>query len=758
VTVASGATLGGAGQIARDLSVSGTIAPSAIGDSGVLRTNSTSFLSGGRLSLDFRGATPGEGAGFHDQLDVTGAVTIDAAATLALVPHSGFTAAAGQAYVIVKNDGVDAIVGTFQGLPEGASIATYFSGVIGTITYRGGDGNDIAILTPAYSTSVALDGAGNLVITDIDGGTSNDSLTIRADAASGRYLIGDPDKSFTSNVPGSTGNGTNQIAIPFSAVTGGTIQFETLAGDDAVTIDYALGAFPKPIVVNAGAQSTADVLTIANATLTNATLRLTGAGAGSIDADDNGAADVSYTGLELSWLSASVVNLTLDVVSPNTVDAVIRDYSGAGDAGHSELAFTGHSAVDARFKSPTGSLTLLTHGGATTTLSGFDSGFAPTTLTLSDSSATRSDLKLVAGERIPNSTAVSLVGQAALDLNGFVETIGALTGTGIVDNRAGGPATLQVTVASGSSTFGGTLRDTGGDLAINKLGAGTWVLSGASSSLSGATTVVGGTLQLNGSLPSSAVTVRSGATLTGAGGTGRVTVDAGGVHAPGSGVGVVNIAGNYVMNGELRVDVGFGGSGGAGVGFDQVRVVGTVTIGAAATLTANYLGSAGSFLSSNIGAISFVDNDGADAIVGTFSNDTVAIDGKQLTITYEAFDGNNVGLRTDQLDHGDAPSSYGDASHRSGGPRLGARVDIESEAAAGSGATGDDGSLGAAAAGSASGDDEDGVQFLVSSLPVSATSSTRAAVAVELQNAASALLDAWFDFNQDGDWEDPGEQ
>src|SRR3989304_1957841 len=113
-----------------------------------------------------------------------------------------------------------------------------------------------------------------------------------------------------------------------------------------------------------------------------------------------------------------------------------------------------------------------------------------------------------------------------------------------------------------------------------------------------------------------------------------------------------------------------------------------------------------------------------------------------------------------ELDFGDAPtaaqsgfiSSYptttlaNGARHIIGGPRLGANVDLHSDGQATANADGDD----------TSGvpDDEDGVTF-VSPLRLG----NIATVSINLQNPGSTnKLDAWIDFNRDGDWNDPGEQ
>src|SRR5205814_1972187 len=85
-------------------------------------------------------------------------------------------------YMIIKNDGSDSITGTFNGLPEGATI-TAPNGRTFKITYQGGDGNDVVLfnntapvanndsVTTAEDTSVS----GNVLANDSD--VENDSLT-----------------------------------------------------------------------------------------------------------------------------------------------------------------------------------------------------------------------------------------------------------------------------------------------------------------------------------------------------------------------------------------------------------------------------------------------------------------------------------------------------------------------------------------------------------------------------------------------------
>ncbi|WP_442512184.1 peptidoglycan DD-metalloendopeptidase family protein [Novipirellula sp. SH528] len=103
-----------------------------------------------------------------------------------------------------------------------------------------------------------------------------------------------------------------------------------------------------------------------------------------------------------------------------------------------------------------------------------------------------------------------------------------------------------------------------------------------------------------------------------------------------------------------------------------------------------------------------------------------------------------------EIDFGDAPLPYptliteDGARHIPIGPRLGALRDIELNGRASPSADGDD---------NAGIDDEDGVLF-----GFIAGGIEQASVNIDLQNAGNAFVDAWIDFNRDGDWDDPGEK
>jgi autotransporter-associated beta strand protein len=99
-------------------------------------------------------------------------------------------------------------------------------------------------------------------------------------------------------------------------------------------------------------------------------------------------------------------------------------------------------------------------------------------------------------------------------------------------------------------TLGGVLSGTGG---LTKIGIGALTLSG-NSSYSGPTAVNAGTLIVNGSIADSAVTVNSGAMLSGTGTVGSATIASGATFAPGNSPGTMTVAGNLAFqSGALYV-------------------------------------------------------------------------------------------------------------------------------------------------------------------------------------------------------------
>ena len=134
-----GGTLGGSGTTPSvNISSTGTLAP---GNSpGIISTGDLAFTdSDSTYSIEINGTTVGSQ---YDQTDVTGSVTL-ANATLATA--LGYVPAVGDSFVIINNDGSDAVSGVFNGLAEGSTFN--IGNVEFSITYAGGSNSNDVVLT-----------------------------------------------------------------------------------------------------------------------------------------------------------------------------------------------------------------------------------------------------------------------------------------------------------------------------------------------------------------------------------------------------------------------------------------------------------------------------------------------------------------------------------------------------------------------------------------------------------------------------------
>jgi autotransporter-associated beta strand protein len=253
--------------------------------------------------------------------------------------------------------------------------------------------------------------------------------------------------------------------------------------------------------------------------------------------------------------------------------------------------------------------------------------------------ATAGSFQLGASERLGDTIIISMSPGGTFDLNNFNETVGTLNGNGAVSLGSG---TLTLADNSSSSFFG-VISGSGG---LTKQGTGTFTFPSTFSgpnTYTGPTLVAAGTLLVNGSLTASsnAVTVASGAKLGGSGTISRpVIVNAGGTLAPGTSPGILN-TGNVSLTSSSIFSVELNGTA-AGTGYDQLNVTGTVSLG-------------GSALSASLGfsppfgtAFVLVNNDGSDAVTGTFAGlaegASLTIGGQSFHISYAGGTGNDVVL------------------------------------------------------------------------------------------------------------------
>jgi autotransporter-associated beta strand protein len=173
--VAAGASLGGDGAVPT-VAVSGRLVPS------VLSTGSLTLNAGAELAVGL--AETG-----HDEVDVAGTVQLSSPTLSASLDYEP---ALGDTFTIVDNDGSDAVDGTFDGLPESATLQV--DDVTLQISYVGGSGNDVVLTTTVVPTTTTVTSSkpttvtGEPVTFTATTATAADDVAVPSGAV--RFLIG----------------------------------------------------------------------------------------------------------------------------------------------------------------------------------------------------------------------------------------------------------------------------------------------------------------------------------------------------------------------------------------------------------------------------------------------------------------------------------------------------------------------------------------------------------------------------------------
>jgi hypothetical protein len=150
----NGGTLEGNGTLGSGALTGGLITPGLSGP-GLLQFNSgLNLSSNATVILSGTGTLPGTQ---YDQLSVTGTVVLSNATlqVTSLPPVAG-----GTEFTLILNDGVDAVGGIFNGLPENSLINV--SGQSFHIHYAGGSGNDVTLVRDGSPARAQLMSAGGL--------------------------------------------------------------------------------------------------------------------------------------------------------------------------------------------------------------------------------------------------------------------------------------------------------------------------------------------------------------------------------------------------------------------------------------------------------------------------------------------------------------------------------------------------------------------------------------------------------------------
>ena len=430
-----------------------------------------------------------------------------------------------------------------------------------SLTATNSTGNAIVAANIAGSTAVTMSGTGTLTLSGTNtytggttvgdgtlvlasGGSLSTSNTLTLGSASGNtsgiFQLGDSNGAVNTTV---TSIATAGIGTA-NAVVGGNSAVSTLTVDTSGTVSYSglLGGAGTNQNNVALAKSGTGTLTLSGASTYTGGTTLNAGTLVYSNANAFGAGAVTLNGGTLKNGNGSTIANNIAVAGTATFDL-----AGGNSRWNGNL-------------SGSAALNLLTSGGASTlTLAGDNSGYSGT-ITFNNNNAV--DF-FSANAGSANAAWVfndANAGRVRIDVGNNTINFGSIAGNGqMVNNTTGTTSTVSVGALNTSTTFGGTIKDSLGALALTKVGSGTLTLSGAST-YSGATTINGGTLLVNGSLSSAGAVGFSstGATLAGAGTVGDVTLSAGNFLAPGNGtdpIGTLTVNSLTLNGGNFTFDL-----------------------------------------------------------------------------------------------------------------------------------------------------------------------------------------------------------
>jgi autotransporter-associated beta strand protein len=150
VTTVDAGTLGGVGTIGSinpillGATSTGVLSPGS--SPGILHTGMLRLVPGLSVAIDLNGLTAGTG---YDQLDVNGDVILT---NPTLTVTRRFGPPQGAQFTIMNIAAGHSVTGTFNGLPEGATLD--LNGQHFSITYKGGDGNDVVLTALEHPPAV----------------------------------------------------------------------------------------------------------------------------------------------------------------------------------------------------------------------------------------------------------------------------------------------------------------------------------------------------------------------------------------------------------------------------------------------------------------------------------------------------------------------------------------------------------------------------------------------------------------------------
>ena len=643
VAASTGATVSvGAGTYAESPDTSAksiTLATGSNGTDRVVLNGNLALDSDDALLVRLNGTVAGTSYG---QWQASGTVTLGGAA-LSLIGSD--VPVPGQIFDVVQNAGSSAIGGVFNGLAEGAVIPNILGTTLAAqITYLGGTGHDIALSV----VGATVTSGGSLVIANPAGGGTTDTSTVTY--SGGNLVITDPNNTFYAGPGVTVSPDGHTMTVALSSISGPLV-FNGTSGDDLFIFDFSAGN-PIPaggIVVNGGAGNDA--------------MRLVGSSFGAIYAPNLsvngdgvitiGGKTITFTGLEPVDFNVPGGTFTLSLPSAVNVIDVADGFLTDGITPALEISGTsgGVGFENARVR-----------GAAITIDTSAFTGVDTITVTSADNAHTNTSLTINTGTDAGDSIAVNgaVVFAGPVSLNATTVTVaaaGSVTTTGAGTLAIGADAltvNAAATLSSAASvTFkqnsNGTLIDLGGANA-----AGTLGLSDAELDVVTTPTLNIGDVN-SGAITVSAAITRSSSTAMSLTSGSTIALN----HLLNSAGGSVTLNGTSITPAATGTDVSMGATGtlafGSGdnialaisgatadSGYTQLNVAGHVN------LTGAVLALSGAYVPAVTDSFKLVNNDGVDAITGTFTGlaqgSTFAFNGKIMVIHYDGGDGNDVVL------------------------------------------------------------------------------------------------------------------
>lgn len=238
-------------------------------------------------------------------------------------------------------------------------------------------------------------------------------------------------------------------------------------------------------------------------------------------------------------------------------------------------------------------------------------------------------------KQISSASHLQINSSGLLNLNGYPEGVGLVSGTGPVKLGVGGR--LGAGADNSDFTFSGLISGTG---SFTKMGTGIATLT-ANSSFTGFAMVNDGTLRVNGTLANADATLFNTSTLGGTGQVRSVLARANTTVSPGNSPGQLSVSQGVTFEPGSIFKVELNGVQ-AGISYDQIAMNGALNVtNATLSVTAGFNSTAGNtFL--------LINNYGAGAVHGTFANlpqnALLTVNGAQYRISYTGASGNDVVL------------------------------------------------------------------------------------------------------------------